>query len=85
MSGISPHLTSITDSRASGAAIRMSAPSAICRPPPSTEPCSAAMTGIGSVSQSCEARWNQLGTSPRMRSVSGRVGSDSSGGWRPIA
>ena len=29
MSGIRPHLTSITDNRASGAAIRMSAPSAI--------------------------------------------------------
>ncbi len=34
MSGTSPHLASMTDSFASSAATRTSAPSAICRPPP---------------------------------------------------
>ena len=52
MSGTNPHLTSITDRRASGAAILMSAPSAICRPPPRQLPCIAAITGTGTRAQS---------------------------------
>ena len=51
MSGIRPHLISSTDIRASGATMRMSAPSAICRPPPSALPVTAAMTGTGSSAQ----------------------------------
>ena len=38
MSGIRPYFISITESFVSGAAIRMSAPSAICRPPPKQAP-----------------------------------------------
>src|SRR5690242_9714364 len=56
MSGIRPHLISSTDSRASGATMRMSAPSAICRPPPSALPVTAAMTGTGSSAQTYAAR-----------------------------
>ena len=56
MSGIRPHLTSITDSRASGVAIRMSAASAICSPPPKQLPWTAAITGTGSLSQSYAVR-----------------------------
>ena len=52
MSGISPHLISITDRRASGVAILMSAASAIWSPPPKQVPCTAAITGIGSAIQS---------------------------------
>ena len=47
MSGIRPHLISSTDIRASGATMRMSAPSAICRPPPKATPWMAAITGWG--------------------------------------
>ena len=51
MSGISPWTISIAERRVSGAAIRMSAPSAICSPPPKQAPCSAAITGTGSSRQ----------------------------------
>ena len=37
----------ITDILASGATMRMSAPSASCRPPPKAAPCTAAITGTG--------------------------------------
>jgi hypothetical protein len=56
MSGIRPHLTSITDSLASGVAILMSAASAICSSPPKQFPCTAAITGTGSLSQSYAVR-----------------------------
>ena len=52
ISGISPHLTSMTDRRESRVAILMSAPSAICSPPPRQLPWTAAITGTGSVTQS---------------------------------
>ncbi len=52
MSGTRPHLISITAIRTSGAAIRMSAPSAICRPPPKQTPWTAAITGTGTSDQS---------------------------------
>ena len=64
MSGISPHLTSSTDMRASGVANRMSAASAIWRPPPRQWPWIAAITGTGTSSQPWAVRWNQLGTGP---------------------
>ena len=48
MSGRIPQRISSTDSRASGATIRRSAPRAIWMPPPSATPCTAAMTGTGS-------------------------------------
>ena len=56
MSGIRPHLISSTDSRASGATMRMSAPSAICSPPPSAFPDIAAMTGTGTSVHTYAAR-----------------------------
>jgi PII-like signaling protein len=56
MSGTRPHLISSTDIRASGATMRMSAPSAICRPPPSALPVTAAMTGTGISVQTYAAR-----------------------------
>ena len=57
MSGIRPHLTSITESRASGATMRRSAPRAICRPPPSALPWIAAITGTSSSAHTHAARW----------------------------
>ena len=57
MSGMRPHLTSITESRASGATMRRSAPSAICRPPPSALPWIAAITGTSSSAHTHAARW----------------------------
>ncbi len=57
MSGIRPQRDSITDSVASGAAIRMSAPSAICRPPPKQLPWTAAITGTGTSLQPVATRW----------------------------
>src|SRR4051794_35507277 len=64
MSGTSPQRLSITLSFASGAAMRMSAPSAICRPPPKQLPCTAAMTGIGRSIQSVHARWARFARWP---------------------
>src|SRR5699024_2797423 len=46
-----PHLSSISDSLASGAATRMSAPRVICIPPPSAAPRIAAMTGTSTSDQ----------------------------------
>ena len=45
MSGTRPQCTSRTDSCVSGCTMRMSAPRAICNPPPSAWPCTAAMHG----------------------------------------
>jgi len=56
MSGTRPHLISSTDILASGATMRMSAPSAICRPPPRALPVTAAMTGTGISVQTYAAR-----------------------------
>jgi hypothetical protein len=73
MSGMSPHLISITDSWASAAAIRMSAPSAICRPPPNTAPWSAAITGTGTsvhTHAACCAKFAGLSALRRSSSVS---------------
>mmetsp|Transcript_10179 Transcript_10179/g.20736 ORF Transcript_10179/g.20736 Transcript_10179/m.20736 type:complete len:253 (-) Transcript_10179:401-1159(-) len=47
ISGMMPHLDSMTDSLAVGEQMRMSAPSATCRPPPKQTPCTAAITGAG--------------------------------------
>ena len=60
MSGTSPQRASITASFASGATIRMSAPSAICSPPPNATPWMAAITGTGSERQPQAAFWNTL-------------------------
>ena len=57
MSGTRPHLTSMMLSLASGAAMRMSAPRAICMPPPKQLPWMAAITGTGTSIQSVAARW----------------------------
>ena len=60
MSGTRPQCTSRTDSCVSGWTMRMSAPRAICRPPPRAWPCTAAITGTGSschTQQTCWPRW----------------------------
>src|SRR5690606_20223357 len=60
MSGIRPQRDSRTESLASGATTRMSAPSAICSPPPSAGPWTAAMTGTSSschTQAACWPRW----------------------------
>ena len=57
MSGMRPCLISMTDMRVSGATMRMSAPSAICRPPPKATPCTAAITGTGKVRQPQATCW----------------------------
>ena len=75
MSGTRPHLPSITLSRASGAAIRTSAPSAICRPPPKQLPWTAAMTGTGRSIQSVHARCARFDRRPsRSRMSSSEIG-----------
>ena len=56
MSGTRPHLISSTDILASGATMRMSAPRAICRPPPRALPVTAAMTGTPISVQTYAAR-----------------------------
>jgi hypothetical protein len=68
MSGTSPQRASITDSVASGAAIRMSAPRAICRPPPKQLPWIAAITGTGTSPHPVETRWAKFAGSPSGRS-----------------
>src|SRR4051812_8825115 len=76
MSGTSPHLASMTLRRASGAAMRTSAPRAICSPPPKTLPCSAAITGTGRSIQSVHTRCTTL---PRCPSSRARTSSSDTG------
>ena len=64
MSGTRPQRISSTDIRASGATMRMSAPSAICRPPPRALPVTAAMTGTGTSVQTYAARCPALLAGP---------------------
>ena len=51
MSGTNPQRISITAQRVSGWIIRISAPDMMFRPPPNATPCTAAITGTGSVRQ----------------------------------
>ena len=60
MSGIRPHLASITDSDASGLAKRKSAASASCSPPPKQCPCTTAITGTGSSRQAQQTCWKKF-------------------------
>ena len=84
MSGMRPHRASSTDSLASGATMRMSAPSAICSPPPSAAPWSAAITGTSSSCHTHAACWPRWVMRP---SVSPMAPSDrsSAAGSRPPA
>ena len=68
MSGTRPQRASMIDSDASGAAMRMSAPSAICIPPPKQLPWIAAMTGNGRSSQSVATRWARFALRGPLRS-----------------
>ena len=72
MSGMIPHLPSSTDHVESGWAMRKSAASAICRPPPRQWPCTAAMTGTGSRRHAQQASWKVLVPAPRARHEGGR-------------
>src|SRR3546814_9696095 len=51
MSGTSPQCVSRIAKRVVGAAIRMSAPDMIWKPPPNATPWTAAITGIGNIRQ----------------------------------
>jgi hypothetical protein len=58
--------------------MRMSAPRAICRPPPKTLPCSAAITGTGRSIQSVAMRWAMFARPVRSSSISSEIGPDMS-------
>ena len=64
MSGTSPQWVSRIAKRVPGAAMRMSAPDMIWKPPPNATPCTAAITGIGNCRQpqeTCCGRIDSLG------------------------
>ena len=64
MSGTSPQCTSRTESCVSGWTMRMSAPRAICSPPPKAWPCTAAITGAGTSCHTQATCWASCVTPP---------------------